>query len=60
MECDQNEVYDIRDECPKTCLYPDGRYDCGSPVRLEGCYCQDGFVLNSFGQCVKASGGKPS
>lgn len=55
MECGQNEEYAIRDECPKTCLYPDGRYDCGSLDPIEGCYCKVGFVLNSFGKCIKAS-----
>ncbi len=56
IECGENEEYAIRsDECPRTCLYPDGRYDCGSTAALEGCFCKKGYVLNSFGKCVDVS-----
>lgn len=53
MECGENEIYDIREECPKTCKNPDGEYDCGAKIKTEGCFCKTGFVeFNNT--CVKA------
>ena len=54
MDCGANQVYDVRAECPRTCTNPDGNYDCGIIERAEGCYCQDGFVLDSDGSCISA------
>lgn len=51
-ECGENEVYEIRDECPKTCLHLDGDYNCGDSIKAEGCYCKQGYVTNFYGKCV--------
>lgn len=53
IECGENEVYEVREECPKTCLYQDGKYDCGQQVRAEDCFCKDGYVMNEHEQCIK-------
>ncbi len=52
MNCGKNEIFAIRKECPRTCLDPEGRNFCGIRVPRESCYCRDGFVRNSAGQCV--------
>ena len=31
---------------------PSGKNDCGELKPVEGCYCRDGYVLNSNGICV--------
>lgn len=46
-------MYDVRSECPKTCLNQDGDYDCGDTMLVEGCFCKDGFVENDKGKCVE-------
>lgn len=50
--CDSNEIYEIRRECPKTCLDPFGETDCGELKSIEGCFCMNGYVLDSKGFCV--------
>lgn len=52
MECQINEIYDIRKECPKTCIDKFGQNDCGELKFIEGCYCKEGFVKNSLGECI--------
>ena len=47
-----NEVYAIRSECSRTWLDQMGTKDCGEIKAVEGCYCKDGFVLNSNGACI--------
>ena len=47
-----NEIYSIKTYCPKTCLDPFGTADCGEIKPVEGCFCKEGFVLNSNGVCV--------
>lgn len=42
----------MRSECTKTCLNPEGDYDCGEKRPVEGCYCKDGFVLDSTNKCI--------
>jgi len=51
--CKKNQVYEIRSECPKNCLYPNGKYKCGLVKPVEGCHCKKGFVRNSKEECVK-------
>ena len=51
-KCGDNQVYEVRSECPKTCLYPSGSYNCGCKKPVEDCYCADGFVVDSNGKCV--------
>jgi hypothetical protein len=51
--CGLNQVYELRAECPKTCVNPSGNYDCGLIKPVEGCYCQNGYVLNGEGVCIK-------
>ena len=36
----------------KTCLFPNGNYDSGIAQPVEGCYCAEGFLLNSDNKCV--------
>jgi hypothetical protein len=43
----------VREECPKTCLHPDGKYDCGEKVRTQDCFCKDGYVMNEYNVCVR-------
>ena len=45
-------MYDVRAECPKTCLNPTGAYDCGILKPIEGCYCNDGYVYDGSGNCI--------
>ncbi len=52
-KCGKNEVYGIRSECPKTCLNPVKKYNCGILKPVEGCHCRRGFVRNSKEQCVR-------
>ncbi|CAF0786128.1 unnamed protein product [Brachionus calyciflorus] len=51
--CGSNEIYAIRKECPRTCLDPYALTDCGELKTIEGCFCKEGFVLNTNGICVK-------
>lgn len=53
IACNPNQVLDVRKECPKTCLDPLGKNDCGELRASDGCFCLDGYVLNSNGLCVK-------
>ncbi|CAF0928390.1 unnamed protein product, partial [Brachionus calyciflorus] len=50
--CGLNEIYTIKKECPKTCMDPFGEDDCGELKFAEGCFCRNGYVLNSNGVCV--------
>ncbi|CAF0944073.1 unnamed protein product [Brachionus calyciflorus] len=54
-KCGLNEVYTVRTECPKTCLDPTGKNDCGEIKTIEGCFCNDNYILNSFGVCVSSN-----
>lgn len=51
-ECGKNEIYTIKKSCPGTCLDPLGEHDCGEIKPMEGCFCNQGFVLNSKGICI--------
>jgi hypothetical protein len=53
VTCGQNEIFDTRAECPRTCLDPQGIKFCGVRTPRESCYCRDGYVRNSAGRCVK-------
>jgi hypothetical protein len=53
LVCGDNEIYDVRAECAKTCIKPKGDYDCGVLKPIEGCYCKDGFVYDGTGNCIK-------
>ena len=55
MVCGENQIYELRSECPKTCLYLNGDYDCGLVKPLETCYCKKGYVLNGEGECILSS-----
>jgi hypothetical protein len=48
-------VYELRAECPKTCINLNGAPDCGLKKPIEGCYCKTGFVLDSQGNCIAAA-----
>lgn len=50
--CGQNETFEIRSECPKTCLFPTDSYDCGDVRPTENCYCKPGYVYDSKGRCI--------
>ena len=52
MVCGENQIYELRSECQKTCLNINGDYDCGLVKPLETCYCKKGFVLNGEGECI--------
>ncbi|RMZ97258.1 c-binding -like isoform X2, partial [Brachionus plicatilis] len=51
-DCGPNEIYDLRKECPRTCIDQLGDNDCGELNYAEGCFCKDSYVRNSFGQCI--------
>lgn len=51
IECPPNKVYDVRNECPKTCADPLG-VDCDHTVWTDGCYCEDGLVMDTDGKCI--------
>ena len=51
--CGRNEIYQVRAECPRNCLHPTGRYDCGLIRPVEDCHCRRGFIRNSRNQCVR-------
>ena len=55
LTCKTNQIFDLRSECPKTCLDPSGSNDCGETKTTEGCFCATGYVLNSNGDCVQQS-----
>ena len=52
VTCKENQVYEIQTGCPKTCLNPDGNYDCGAAVPIEGCYCKPGYLVAADGSCI--------
>ncbi len=52
-KCGPNEIFANRVSCPRTCLDTQGKKWCGVRVPREGCYCSDGFVRNSAGQCIR-------
>ena len=51
--CKDNEVYDVRAQCPRSCLYPQGNPDCGVLDPIEGCYCKQGYILDSNNNCIE-------
>ena len=53
LDCGENEEYTTKSDCPKTCEYPDGNYDCGDKSKVEGCFCKDGYVLKNGFPCQK-------
>jgi hypothetical protein len=55
ITCGQNQVYELRASCPKTCLDLNGSTDCGIKKPIESCYCKDGFVLDSNSNCIPSS-----
>ena len=50
--CGANQVFDTRSQCSATCLNPDGNNNCGLVSSVEGCFCQNGFVLDTNNNCV--------
>ncbi len=52
MICKDNQVYETRSECPKTCLNLNGPSNCGLNKPSEGCFCKTGYVLDSNDNCV--------
>ena len=54
MNCSENQEYGVQSDCPRTCLHPDGDYECGDLTLTEGCFCKNGFVMDSEGNCIKA------
>lgn len=56
MACGENQEYAIKKECPVTCNnfdkvgLPD--YDCGALQVVEGCFCLEGFVMDTLGNCI--------
>lgn len=55
INCGQNQVFDTRAECAKTCLYPEGIYDCGIISAVEGCFCAPGYLIDSNNNCIQQS-----
>ena len=53
--CGLNQVYKVQNSCAKTCFHPDGIYDCGEIKPVEGCFCNDGLILDSTGNCTQSS-----
>jgi hypothetical protein len=53
--CGANQIYELRSECPKSCLYLQGLPDCGLKKPIEGCYCKTGYVYDAQGNCVLSS-----
>lgn len=51
MDCKENQVYDVRAECPKSCLNPEGK-GCGQLIMTEGCYCKNGYVQGANNTCI--------
>lgn len=51
MDCGNNEVFDLRKRCPKTCNDPEAM-TCVDNMFVEGCFCEDGYVQDSDGHCV--------
>ena len=51
VPCGENEVYELRAECTKTCLDTE-LAECGLKVPIEGCYCKTGFVKNNADKCI--------
>lgn len=52
LNCGANEMYNRSSECPGTCLFPNGTYDCGELGDEEGCFCLPGYVRSSDGDCI--------
>lgn len=52
LKCRDNEEYAIKSDCPATCIFPDGDYDCGEMKPTEGCFCKKGFVYDALGRCI--------
>ena len=55
ITCKANQVFETRAECAKTCLYPNGNYNCGVVKPFEWCYCSSGFVEGSNNKCILSS-----
>ena len=55
VKCGENEVFELRSGCPKTCLYPNGGNECGALQPIEACYCKEGFLLDANGKCIDDS-----
>jgi len=52
LKCKQNQEYDVRAECPKTCYDPTGKNDCGVKEVSEGCFCKNGFLEGENDTCI--------
>lgn len=53
MKCGENQIYDIRAECPKTCMDPNGNNSCGMVNKVDGCFCKNGYVEYEKNKCIK-------
>ncbi|RMZ98161.1 c-binding -like [Brachionus plicatilis] len=55
IECNLNQEFrwDSSLACPENCFYLYEEYDCGIREKQEGCYCKNGFILDSMGNCIK-------
>ena len=51
ITCDTHETFGVKTQCPKTCLNPAG-FNCNAVQTIEGCFCNDGYVLNGQNVCV--------
>lgn len=54
VQCGENKVYEMRNECPKNCHYPNGDYDCGFIKPKQSCFCKKGYVLGKkLNTCIQ-------
>ena len=42
----------LKSNCPSTCLFPTGNYDCGLTKPIEGCHCLPGLVRDINNNCI--------
>ena len=57
LACPANTVYkDDPPACPDTCLNPNGNPNCPTKIQpVPGCYCAQGLVLDSTGNCIPSA-----